>query len=80
MDEQLKKQLLLGTLLASAGVAYLYFTKDDEKSIFDDLEGLNIDLKPSTLIDSAVEKFIPNDAIGKGAKHLAKKISYSLIG
>ena len=79
MDETLKKQLILGAILASAAGAYIYFTKDDEESIFDGLNGLSIDLKPNNLIDSAVEKFIPDEALGRGAKHLAKKLSYSVL-
>lgn len=80
MNETLKKQLMLGGLLFGAGCAYLYFTKNDEENLFEGISGLNIDLQPSHIIDSAVDKFVSDEQLGRGAKHLAKKLTFSMLG
>ncbi len=74
-----KKQLLLGSLVVGVGALYLYMTKDDESSIFDGINGFNIDLKPDDLIDSAVNKVISDERLGRSAKEIAKKLSYSIL-
>jgi hypothetical protein len=80
MKDTARKQMLLGGLLLGAGALYLYCTKDDEENMFEGLEGLKIDLKPDELIDSAVTRYISDERLGRGAKHLAKKLSYKLLG
>jgi len=80
MNDEKKKQLLLGGLLLGAGALFICMTKNDEENIFQGLDGLNIDLKPNDLIDSAVNKYISDENIGRTAKSLAKKVSYKLLG
>jgi hypothetical protein len=78
--KEINKHIVYGGLLISVTALYLYMTKDEDNSIFNGIEGLGIDVDPSRLIDSTVDKFAKHDVVNRGAKHLAKKLSYKLLG
>lgn len=78
-DKKVNKHLVYGGILLSATALYLYMTKNEDNSIFNGIEGLGIDIDPSRLIDTTVDKFAKNEHVRSGAKHLARKISYKML-
>lgn len=78
--KEINKHIVYGGILLGATALYLFMTKDEDNSIFNGIEGLGIDVDPSRLIDSTVDKFSKNEHVNRGAKHLAKKLSYKLLG
>lgn len=79
-EKKVNKHIVYGGVLLGAAALYLFMTKDEDNSIFNGIEGLGIDVDPSRLIDTTVDKFATNEHVNRGAKHLARKISYKLLG
>lgn len=72
---------ILGISCIACGVGYLYYSKKDGDGGIDNLKGLDINVNPDVLVDSAVRltNRIP-EQYKDGVSHYSKKLVSGLMG